>query len=91
MKILDFWLKNTRKKSSEIDTIVYVSSDQVNFEQISLKEHHCYKIQISHKMKDTIKYLAMYESAPVSAIRYIVKVKAIKSFENSSYAEIMLS
>jgi len=84
--------KNTRLgKSSEIDTIVCACSDPESFEQLFLKEHRWHKIRISPKMKDKIKYLAMYESAPVSEIRYIGKVKEINPFENSDYSEIILS
>jgi len=42
-------------------------------------------------MKDKIKYLAMYESAPISAIKYIGEVKKIKPYKNTVYSEIVLS
>lgn len=84
--------KNTRLgKSSEIDTIVCSCSDPNSIEQLFLKEHRWHKIPIGRKMKDKIKYLAMYEAAPVSEIRYIGEVKEIKPFENSDYSEIILS
>ena len=84
--------KNTRLgKSYEIDTIVCASSDSKSLEQVFLKDQHWYKILISDKMKNKIKYIAMYESAPVSAIRYIGKIKEIIPFEDSEFSEIILS
>jgi uncharacterized protein with ParB-like and HNH nuclease domain len=84
--------KNTRLgKSSEIDTIVCACSNPEDIEQVFFKEQHWHKIRIGADMKDRIKYIAIYESAPISAITCIGKVKEIKPFENSEYSELILS
>ena len=84
--------KTTRLgKSVDIDTIVCASSRPASFEQTFLKEYRWHKIRISSKMKDKIRYIAIYESSPISKIRYIGKVKEIKPFDNLGYSEIILS
>jgi len=75
--------------SPKIDTIVCAAKPE-GFKNVFLKEDRWYKVRISRKMKNKIKYLAMYESYPISAIRYIGEVKTIKPYKNSDYSEIVL-
>ncbi len=90
MKLLEE--KNARLgASTEIDTIVCASSDKDSFERVFLNECHWHKIRIGEYMKEQLKYLAMYESAPISQIRYVGEIKEIKPFENSEYSEIFLT
>jgi len=77
-------------KSPDIDTIVCAAKPE-GFNQVFLKEHRWFEVRIGSKMKDKIKYLAMYESSPISEIKYIGEVKEIKPYKNTANSEIVLS
>jgi len=82
--------KKTRLgKSDEIDTIV-CAAQQEGFNRVFLKEHRWFQVRINPNMIPKIKYLAMYESSPISEINYIGDVKEIKPYKNSGYYEIVL-
>jgi len=84
--------KKTRLgKSDDIDTIVCATQEQESLNRLFLNEHRWFAVRIGSKMKDKIKYLAMYESAPISEINYIGEVKKIKPYRNSVKSEIVLS
>lgn len=86
-------LSKTKKarlgKSDEIDTIV-CAAQQEGFNRVFLKEHRWFQVRINPNMIPKIKYLAMYESSPISEIKYIGDVKEIKPYKNSGYYEIVL-
>lgn len=82
--------KNEMRNSPEIDTIV-CSALEDGFNEVFLKEHRWFPIRISPSKILKIKYLAMYESAPVSAINYIGEVKQIKTYKNTGKYEVVLT
>ncbi len=77
------------RKLTDIDTIVCPAQEE-GFNEVFLKEHRWFKVRISAKRIPQIKYIAMYESQPISAIRYIGRVKEIKLYKNSDKYEIIL-
>lgn len=74
--------KNRRIDQSELDTVV-VPARQGGFEEVFLKENRWYAIRLNASMHSLIKYIAVYQVAPVSAITYIAPVKSIEPWEES--------
>lgn len=81
--------KNQMRKLPDIDTIVCPAQED-GFNEVFLKENRWFAVRIKSKRIPKIKYLAMYEKSPISAIRYIGKVKEIKPYKNTSKYEIIL-
>lgn len=81
--------KNGMRNSPEIDTIVCPAQED-GFNEVFLKEHRWFQIRIHPSKILKIKYLAMYESAPISAINYIGEVKEIKPYKNTGRYEVVL-
>jgi len=77
------------RRLPEVDTIVCPAQEE-GFNDVFLKEHRWFQIRIHPKRIPMIKYLAMYEVKPVSAIRYIGKVKEIKPYKNTGKYEVVL-
>jgi len=72
-----------RNKSDSIDTVVCSASIE-NAKKVFLEEKRWYSIRISSRMLHKLKYLAIYENRPVSAIRYIGKIKEVKLHDVSN-------
>ena len=81
--------KKGMRNLSEIDTIVCPAQED-GFNEVFLKEHRWFQIRINSSKIPKIKYLAMYESAPVSAINYIGEVAEIKPYKNTGKYELVL-
>lgn len=77
------------RRLPEVDTIVCPAQEE-GFNDVFLKEHRWFQIRIHPKRIPKIKYVAMYEKKPISAIRYIGKVKEIKPYKNTGKYEIVL-
>lgn len=67
---------------SDIDTIV-VPAQEEGFEETFIDEDRWYKIRIHASMLPKIKYIAAYQSAPVSAITHYAPVKDIQLWKDS--------
>jgi len=81
--------KTPMRRLPEMDTIVCPAREE-GFNEVFLKENRWFEISISEKRIPQIKYIAMYEKKPVSAIRYIGRVKEIKPYKNSGKYEVVL-
>jgi hypothetical protein len=68
--------------SAERDTIV-VSAQKEAFQKIFIAENRWYKVAIHTGMIHRIKYIAVYQTAPVSAITHIAPVKSIELWPDS--------
>ncbi len=68
---------------SEIDTIV-VPAKEDGFRDVFMGENRWYKIRIHSSMIPRIKYIAVYQKAPVSAITHVASVKSIEPWPESS-------
>ena len=82
-------LKTPMRRLPEMDTIVCPAQEE-GFNDVFLKEHRWFEIRIHPKRIPKIKYLAMYETKPISAIRYIGKVKEIRPYKNTGKYEVIL-
>lgn len=71
-----------RKRRAESDTII-VPARKDGFEKVFLGENQWYQIRIGAAMKDKIKFIAAYQSAPISAITHIAEVKEIRPYEDT--------
>ena len=57
-----------------------VPAQKDGFEEVFLGENAWYAIRISGGMLDKIKYIAGYQTAPISAITYYAEVKSIETY-----------
>ena len=80
---------NSMRKNPEIDTIVCPAREE-GFNEVFLQENRWHAVRIKSHRIPKIKYLAMYEKKPISAIRYVGKVKEIKPYKNTGKYEIIL-
>ena len=74
---------------SELDTIVCPAQES-GFNGVFLQENRWFQIRINDSKLSKIKYLAMYETAPVSAINYVGEVKKIIPYKNTDKYEVIL-
>jgi hypothetical protein len=66
---------------SEFDTIV-VPAQEEGFKETFIGENRWYQIRIHSSMLPRIKYIAAYQTAPVSAITHVAPVKDIEPWKN---------
>jgi len=69
-------------KVEEIDTIV-VPANEEGFNEVFLGQNCWYAIRISSSMIDRIKYIAGYQTAPVSAITYFAEILKIEKHKDT--------
>ena len=81
--------KKGMRENPEFDTIVCAARDE-GFNEVFLIENRWFAITINPIRIPKIKYIAMYEVKPISAIRYVGKVKEIKSYKNTGKYEVIL-
>ena len=74
--------KRRREKAKDLDTIV-VPANEEGFNEVFLGENCWYAIRISSSMIDRIKYIAAYQTAPISAITHYAEVVKIQKYKNS--------
>lgn len=67
----------------ELDTIV-VPAREDGFNEVFLGENCWYSIRMSSSMIDRVKYIAAYQTAPVSAITHYAEVSKIERYENTN-------
>ena len=71
--------EQTHRSNNERNTIV-VPAQKGGFERVFLGENSWYAIRISGGMLDKIKYIAAYQTAPVSAITHVAPVDRIEPY-----------
>lgn len=68
---------------NELDTIV-VPAKEEGFNEVFLGENCWYAIRMSSSMLDRVKYIAAYQTAPISAITHYAEVSKIERYENTN-------
>lgn len=83
--------KSTKvKEARDIDTMVAPARAE-GHKDAFLKEKAWWAVRISSSVIPRLKYLAMYEVGPVSAIKWVGKIQAIKPYEDTGKYKIHLS
>jgi hypothetical protein len=67
---------------AEVDSIV-VPAHEDGFQEVFLGENRWYAVRIHGSMRPQIKYIAVYRTAPVSAITHIAPVKSIEPWKDT--------
>jgi hypothetical protein len=67
---------------TEVDTIV-VPANEEGFKEVFLEENRWYKIRINGSMIPQIKHIAVYQTAPVSAITHVAPVESIEPWKDT--------
>ena len=75
--------KTTKLKIEDLDTIV-VPANEEGFNEVFLGENCWYAIRISSSMIDRIKYIAGYQTAPISALTYFAEVAKIEKYKDTN-------
>ena len=66
----------------DIDTVV-VPAREDGFQDVFLKENRWYSVRIHGTMRPQIKYIAVYQVAPQSAITYVAPVSSIEPWDET--------
>ena len=74
--------KDEEKGVQELNTIV-VPANEEGFKEVFLEKNQWYAIRISSSMIDRIKYIAGYQTAPISAITYYAEVSKIEKYKDT--------
>jgi len=75
-------LERAEIKAENLDTIV-VPANEDGFNEVFLGQNCWYSIRISSAMIDRIKYIAGYQTAPISAITYYAEVQNIERYKDT--------
>ena len=73
----------TMDDADELDTIV-VPAREEGFREEFLSNERWFAIRISSMMLDKIKYIAVYQVAPVSAITYVAEIDFIEKYKDTN-------
>ena len=74
--------KGKKIEVQELNTIV-VPANEEGFKEVFLGKDQWYAIRISSSMIDRIKYIAGYQTAPISAITYYAEVAKIEKYKDT--------
>ena len=66
----------------ELNTIV-VPANEEGFKEVFLEKNQWYEIRISSSMIDRIKYIAGYQTTPISAITHYAEVSKIEKYKDT--------
>lgn len=81
--------KDSKIRPEDVDTIV-CPARTTGFKKVFLGEDRWYAIPISTSMIPRIKHIAIYQTAPTSAITWVGTVREIKPYQNTGKYEIVL-
>jgi hypothetical protein len=84
---LDISIK--KQENSDFDTIICPAKED-GFQEAFLGEKARWSVRISKSRLDKIKYIAIYQVAPISAITYYGKVKRIELYEDQNKYKLYL-
>jgi len=80
------WVKDI----DDIDTMVAPAREE-GFKRVFKEQKQWYAVRIASSIIPKLKYLAMYEVSPISAIRWIGKIESIQPYEDTGKFRIYLS
>jgi hypothetical protein len=79
-----------KRPGSSADTVI-VPAQKDGFEEVFLGQNAWHAIRISGGMLDKIKFIAAYQSAPISAITHVAPVKQIEPYGESGKYKLVFS
>jgi len=79
---------NSNSSDAEFDTVV-VPAIQEGFERVFIGENRWYAVRIGAGSISKIKYIAVYRSAPVSAITHLAEVAGIEPYGESGKYQLL--
>ena len=79
-----------RDRFTESDTIV-VPAHPRGFHDVFLEERRWPNLKIDKRRLDSLKYIAVYQTGPVSAITHYGRIKSFKSGEKNGRYDVHLS
>jgi hypothetical protein len=80
----------TKQQPNEFDTII-VPAQKEGFEKVFLGENRWHAIRISGGMLKKIKYVAAYQTQPISAITHVAPVAQIEPYGDSGKYQLIFS
>lgn len=80
----------SKRRSRQPDTVI-VPAKKNGFENVFLREDCWYSIRISGGMLDKIKYIAAYQTQPISAITHYAPVDRIEPYGESGKYKLIFS
>ena len=72
--------QNTQQQKSSNENTIVVPANKEGFEKVFLGEHCWYAVRIAGGRLEQIKYIAAYQTAPISAITHIAEVASIEPY-----------
>jgi hypothetical protein len=72
--------QNTPQQKPSNENTIVVPANKGGFERVFLGEHCWYAVRIAGGRLDQIKYIAAYQTAPISAITHIAEVASIEPY-----------
>ena len=77
-------IETTKKNESlrKIDTII-VSAHDDGFRNVFLDKNCWYSVNLNNNIIKKLKYIAIYQTSPISAITYYAKIFRIELYENT--------
>jgi hypothetical protein len=82
--------ETSRESTKELDTVI-VPAEIESFEKVFLGEDCWYSIRISGGMLEKIKYVAVYQKAPVSAVTHYAPVDRIEPYGEDGKYKLIFS
>jgi hypothetical protein len=75
-------------QKNDIDTII-VAAQKEGFDGVFLRQHRWFPVRISKGMLSRIKWVAAYQTRPLSAVTHIAKVREIRGYGLSHKYELI--
>ncbi len=76
-----------RQESVQDDTVV-VPAREDGFRNVFLRENRWYPVRIRRDIRSRLKHIAVYQTAPVSAITHIAPIASIARWKDTDKVEV---
>lgn len=74
----------------ELDTIV-VPAHPKGFNEVFVKEHRWPNVKIDRRRVESVKYIAVYQTGPISAITHYAEIASFKALKQTGRYDLCLS
>lgn len=81
----------TDKQKSSLEMVVVVPAQEEGFKRVFLGENSWYAVRISEDKIDKIKYIAAYQSAPISGVTHFAPVREIVPWGDEGKYKLIFS